>query len=46
LIFAMVISLFTGANVDGMFFGTCAYAAVLVTFLGNVQPMAPGVQVC
>lgn len=37
LTFAVVLSLFTTASVESLFVGTCTYAAVLVTFLGNIQ---------
>ncbi|RFU33223.1 hypothetical protein B7463_g3148, partial [Scytalidium lignicola] len=37
LAFATLMSLCTTANIESVFVGTCAYCAVLVTFLGNVQ---------
>ncbi|KAH7317967.1 hypothetical protein BKA65DRAFT_557385 [Rhexocercosporidium sp. MPI-PUGE-AT-0058] len=40
LTFATIISLFTDAKMETVFVGTCAYCAVLVTLLGNVQVFA------
>ncbi|PMD40347.1 hypothetical protein L207DRAFT_565827 [Hyaloscypha variabilis F] len=43
LAFAVLMSALAGAKVEVIFLSTCAYCAVLVTFLGNIQDNGAGV---
>ncbi|KAH8751027.1 hypothetical protein BGZ57DRAFT_959075 [Hyaloscypha finlandica] len=43
LAFAVLMSALAGAKVEVIFLSTCAYCAVLVTFLGNIQGNGAGV---
>ena len=41
MVFAVMISLFAEVGIQEIFIGTATYGAVMATFLGNLQNVAP-----